>query len=185
MSDNSAIQQLGAAISKMADALNAALPDIGDKITGYFGDLVTANIVQTSGVVAPDHRPGIAGVVQSSGALANSWSLNTGSGNNGLQYVATISDGKLTITLGSNLPYAAIQQYGGAITPTEKMRRFMLAMVIQTQGKDDFWVRMLGHVTHGLPIIIKPTNYLDTPQEIFMDGAPEVVKTLLINVMQS
>ncbi|HZV12298.1 MAG TPA: hypothetical protein VFA55_03720 [Candidatus Kapabacteria bacterium] len=167
----------------MADALNAALPEIGNRVAEYFGDLATANMVQASAVSLPDHRPGIAGVLQSSGALAKSWSLNAGSGNSGLQYTANVSDGKLSITLGSTLPYAAIQQYGGAITPTEKMRRFMLAMVIQTQGKDDFWVKMLGHVLHGEPIIIKPTNYLDAPQKMFAERAREVIKALLMQTM--
>lgn len=192
MAESNGIEQFRAYINDMQKRLNAALPDIGTKAIGAFGDLLATSVIQQSAILPPDHRPGIAGALQvSSGALVRSLSLNAGAdngaaaGNTAMQFTMNASGGKLSITLGSNLPYAAIQQYGGAITPTEKMRRFMLAMVIQTQGKDDFWVKMLGHVTHGAPIIIKPTNYLDAPMQKFSETVPEIVQALLFHAIKN
>ena len=148
--------------------LEKSLPKVGTKILATFGDEVSQNIRSSSKITAPAHRPGISDALQmSSGRLLRSWSTAIESGKKDRTVTQKFSGGKFTWELASKVPYARIQDKGGAIPATPKMVKFFWAMQYKL-GKgsaDTFWRGMAIHAMMKRAIIIKPTNYLKSAQQ--------------------
>lgn len=157
---------------ELGQRLQSDLPQIAAEVTEHFGRIVAGNIQPGSYIKPPDHRWGNAGTLyNSSGALSRSFQISAGSQDT--IFHVTVSGAVAHVIIGSSLPYAAIQNTGGAIVGTPRMTSFFWAMYYQS--KDEFWKGLALHTRKGLPIIIKPTDYLTKAEQLFAEEADRVL----------
>jgi len=133
----------------------------------YYGN-ISAQMGEGYKVEAPSHRPKQSVLAISSGRLLQSF------GQTPSQYPKSdrifdvdLSGDKVDVKIGSNVPYASIQNRGGSINPTPKMARFFLTMWLKTGGGsvkgkltgDPFWFAMWIHAKQGKPFNIPAKNF--------------------------
>lgn len=173
---------LGDGLKRIETALKKELPIFARDMLALYGDRISeTGFVSAGRVVAPSHRAGIEGKLQmSSGALARSLMANVKGDHTKPQ--VTVSGGKISASLQSLVPYAAIQYRGGAIPPTAKMVRFFWAMWYKSN--DTFWKAMALHAKMGKPIVIKPKRYTDEGTKQFKADLPKQATAFLIKIFK-
>lgn len=156
--------------------LLSQLPQIGREVTVEFGKIVAKQIQPGSVIKPPDHRWGVEGkLYNSTKALSDSWQIMMESQNT--IFHITVSGTVARIVIGSELPYAVIQNRGGQIQPTPRMVSFFWAMYYQS--KDEFWKGMALHGKAGKPITIKPTNYLTDAERVFAEDVDKISSEII------
>lgn len=164
-------------VEEFVERFKAKLPKVGKDLLVYFGAEVQGNILDGTRIVPPQHRAGIGGQLQmSSGRLGRSYDVAVKSADKDREYSVDVKEGAITLALQSKVPYATIQNRGGAITITPKARRFFWAMYYQEGKKDDFWKALALKKT---PIVIKATDFFNKSVQGFKQNAEEVATNLL------
>lgn len=143
-------------VESLADAFIESFPTIANEIAYKFGWAVVSNFESL--------------INSQSGKLRASWQKG---GEHNI-FEVEINGGIARLKIGSDLDYAAIQNFGGSIPATEAMTRFFWTMWYQS--KEEKWKWMALHTAQGLPIVIKPTHYLEDAMQGFKTDMDELLK---------
>ncbi len=179
-------------LARFTEKLPDLLKTLAQRGAMVYGGEMTGKFDTGHQVSPPSHRPRQAQLAISSGRLAQSF-LQTPSKSAGDRFLNIRTEGaRVSVEFGSNVPYANIQNTGGAIAATPKMAGFFMAMFIETGGGsargktlgDPFWLAMFIHAKEGHPITIRATGYAAAAERAAKKSLPEIFRTTTEEVLR-
>lgn len=142
--NDSVARKFTASLISAEESLRAFLPLLGSQLAERFG--------------AGELRNEIIGNPVASLAPRN---MTPNTANGQIPFTITIEDGRMEIACASETGMPSTPHADETITPSDKMRRFFLAMVMQTERKEPLWLGLLGHAMKNIPIAIVRNRFLE------------------------
>lgn len=173
----------GSAFEKFRAGIPQLLKTVGQRGMDLVGASVSMEMDAGYPVEAPSHRAKQAQLAVSGGRLLQSFMTGAAAKSGRVKAGDRIrefkvDESKVKVKVASGVPYAAIHDTGGSISPTPKMRKFFMAMWLKTGGKtengrvlgDPFWFAMFVHASKGKAIVIPRRAYREQAMKNFQDG---------------